>query len=513
LIFERLRQRYGLESVFIDIDAIEFGEDYRERIHQALRGTDYLLVLIGSRWLGPLADGRTRIMERNDPVRLEVEQALDMGLRVVPLLIDHTKMPEPSELPPSMEKLTYLNAADVTSGREFDGQMDRVIRFIDRTFEQTNARAASDGANVPGETANSAPATARGLLRAPFLAIALGALLLTASLAGAWVTFVAMRPAATPAAGGTRAAAGVLPDTGSGPAATGTPIRSSRLAEYALAPGSAPGSIAAGPDGALWFTEYHGDKIGRVSVSGVLSEYPLSAGSMPWGIARGPDGALWFAEFSNKIGRLSVSGALSEYPLAAGSRPVGITNGPDGALWFTETNSNKIGRLSVSGVLSEFPLAAGSRPYGIASGPDGALWFTELYANKIGRLSVTGVLAEHPLPAGGHPAQIVSGPDGALWFTENSGHKIGRISTAGALTEYPLAAGSDARGIAGGADGALWFTDGDNNKIGRLSVTGVLSEYPLMSLDDPDGITNGPDGALWFTEFASDRIGRLHAGG
>ena len=53
LIFERLKRRYGSDSVFMDIDAIEFGEDYRDRLRQALQQTDFLLVLIGPRWLGP----------------------------------------------------------------------------------------------------------------------------------------------------------------------------------------------------------------------------------------------------------------------------------------------------------------------------------------------------------------------------------------------------------------------------------------------------------------------------
>ena len=106
------------------------GEDFRERIDRALRQTNYLLVVIGARWLGPLPGDGTRIMEPNDPVRMELELALQLGIPIIPILLDHTKMPSASELPATLEKLTYLNAAEVTSGRDFDSQVERIIGFL-----------------------------------------------------------------------------------------------------------------------------------------------------------------------------------------------------------------------------------------------------------------------------------------------------------------------------------------------------------------------------------------------
>lgn len=163
LIFERLRAYYGPESVFMDIDSIEFGEDFRERIHHALRQTDYLLVLIGPRWLGPTGD-RNRINEENDPVRMEVERALEIGLRVVPILLDGAPMPTPQLLPQSLGKLPFINAADITTGRDFDSQIERIIRFIDRTFAETEARRAREAeeqlAAIPGNESAKAQASA-----------------------------------------------------------------------------------------------------------------------------------------------------------------------------------------------------------------------------------------------------------------------------------------------------------------------------------------------------------------
>ena len=65
----------------------------------------------------------------------------------------------------------------------------------------------------------------------------------------------------------------------------------------------------AGPDGAVWFTEWTRSTIQRITTTGVVTVYPTPTGSSePWDIVTGPDGALWFAERSaDKIGRLQPS--------------------------------------------------------------------------------------------------------------------------------------------------------------------------------------------------------------
>jgi hypothetical protein len=143
-------------------------------------------------------------------------------------------------------------------------------------------------------------------------------------------------------------------------------------------------AITAGLDGALWFTDNHDNKIGRITTAGTITEFPLpTANSSPAGITAGPDGALWFTE-RGKIGRITMAGAITEFPLpTANSRPETIITGPDGALWFTGIYE-QLRRITTDGVITEFPTTSGG--YGIAVGPDGNLWFTEFFANQIGRL-------------------------------------------------------------------------------------------------------------------------------
>ncbi len=60
----------------------------------------------------------------------------------------------------------------------------------------------------------------------------------------------------------------------------------SNIAEYHVQASDASIiGIAAGPDGAMWFTESDRPGIGRISTSGVITEYRLGAGFTPYGIA------------------------------------------------------------------------------------------------------------------------------------------------------------------------------------------------------------------------------------
>jgi streptogramin lyase len=304
---------------------------------------------------------------------------------------------------------------------------------------------------------------------------------------------------------------------------------------------AAPTTIAAGSDGALWFTDPADTAIWRLDpATGEMTEYThgLPAEASPQDIAAGPDGNLWFtvssstAERAGAIGKIDPStGAIAVYStgLPAGTQPDGIAAGPDGALWFTiqpqgQSAQAAIGRIDpATGAITTH--TAGLRPLSspdaITAAPDGALWFTDpglVTVSSSGQETPTapavgmidpagGAITEYTngLPAGGSPTAITSAPDGALWFTLAfaNGMAIGRIDpTTGAITSYTagLAPGLEPGGIAAAPGGALWFTaeeSGGSAVIGRVEPTsGAITEYGIPS-GSPLGILSGPDGDLW----------------
>ena len=299
---------------------------------------------------------------------------------------------------------------------------------------------------------------------------------------------------------------------------------------------SPPGAsaIARGADGALWFTDRHGNAIGRMSTTGTVTRYNAPSIDEPSGIALGPDGALWFTNQSGgpggtgSIGRVTPSGVVSNYTGPGISDPSGIALGPDGALWFTNQSggpggAGSIGRVAPSGVVSNYTGPGISDPSAITAGPDGALWFVNSgfvssarsTGPSIGRLAVSGAVTTYATGSDPPTGGIAAGPDGTLWFT--SSRSIGRITTAGVLTSYADPNIDGATGITLGPDGAMWFTErsgvtGGTGSIGRITTAGAVTSVTSPAVVAPSGIAAGPDGALWFTN-GDDTIGRLSTAG
>lgn len=321
------------------------------------------------------------------------------------------------------------------------------------------------------------------------------------------------------------------PSNGSTPGTAALSFVCPDVAEYAVPTASGePYGIVAGPDGAMWFTEDGGNKIGRITTGGaVTNEFTVpTSGAEPNGIALGSDNNLWFTEFAEfgtaKIGTVTTGGTFHEYSsgLTSTAYPLGITPGPDGNLWFTEKNAAHVGRITTAGVITEFGGLSGSATGTDWIASDGTnLWFTEIGTNTIGEMNTSGTLLHEyslaSIPNSTSPGAIALGPDGALWFAEYgaAGSSIGRITTAGVISSFSTSSNIP-NYIATGSDGALWFTIYRGQNLGRLTTGGALTYYPIPSgynsgspYSGSAGIARGPDGAVWFAEFSANNIGRL----
>src|SRR5437773_933527 len=82
-----------------------------------------------------------------------------------------------------------------------------------------------------------------------------------------------------------------------------------------------------------------------------------SPGADPGSITAGPDGNLWFTEsLPSMIGAITTSGQVANFDLPRNSEPVGITAGPDGNVWFTEPGTYRVGRITPTGIIRHFPV-------------------------------------------------------------------------------------------------------------------------------------------------------------
>jgi TIR domain-containing protein len=106
-IYDRLAERYGSEEIFLDIDAIPYGHDFRDHIDSVLKQCAVLIVVVGPYWTGARTGGSPRILDQADPVRIEVQTGLARGMPIIPVLIDDAVMPQPSDLPDTLDNSAF----------------------------------------------------------------------------------------------------------------------------------------------------------------------------------------------------------------------------------------------------------------------------------------------------------------------------------------------------------------------------------------------------------------------
>lgn len=133
LLKEHLSGRFPRTQVFMDLDSIEAGLDFEEVIRDALGSCLVMVALIGPKW-ATVADeeGRRRIDDPGDYVRLEIRTGLEHGMRVIPVLADGAKPLRRQQLPPDLRRLARLSALEMSYDRfEYDeGRLTAVIAKV-----------------------------------------------------------------------------------------------------------------------------------------------------------------------------------------------------------------------------------------------------------------------------------------------------------------------------------------------------------------------------------------------
>ena len=156
-LYDRLKDRFGAEHVFLDVESIAPGMEWLKEIkaHGARGGA--FLALIGSDWLTSLTGRRAatataRAAPVDDYVRRELEWALrDWPGVVIPILID-VPMPDAARLPRSIRTLTRQQAAQLR-GASFDRDVADLVERLERIAAGPEPVPAGDDEPEPNEAA------------------------------------------------------------------------------------------------------------------------------------------------------------------------------------------------------------------------------------------------------------------------------------------------------------------------------------------------------------------------
>ena len=127
-----LADRVGAAEVFHDIDSIAPGEDFVSSIQRAIASADVVLAVIGPDW-ATVSDsqGRQRLSDPGDVVRMEIATALHTGKPVIPVLVGGASMPDGGVLPSDLAPLARRNAIEVRA-ESWDDDTAKLVRSLGR---------------------------------------------------------------------------------------------------------------------------------------------------------------------------------------------------------------------------------------------------------------------------------------------------------------------------------------------------------------------------------------------
>ena len=114
-LYMRLEQEFGGQNLFMDVEGnIKPGDDFVKVLSDQIALCDVLLAIIGESWTAALdEEGKRRLEKEGDFVRIEIASALQLGKRVIPVLVNEAEIPHVGRLAIIPEAARARNAVAI----------------------------------------------------------------------------------------------------------------------------------------------------------------------------------------------------------------------------------------------------------------------------------------------------------------------------------------------------------------------------------------------------------------
>ena len=138
-LYDHISTQFPQRQIFMDVDNLGPGVDFVDAIETSVGSCEVFIAVIGKRSLiSSDEEGKRRLDNPDDFVRVEIAAALKRNILVIPVLVDGASMPRSTELPEELKLIARRNALAVSPDR-FRFDSDRLTNAIKRVFEKAEA--------------------------------------------------------------------------------------------------------------------------------------------------------------------------------------------------------------------------------------------------------------------------------------------------------------------------------------------------------------------------------------
>ncbi|RZS89652.1 hypothetical protein EV189_1423 [Motilibacter rhizosphaerae] len=289
--------------------------------------------------------------------------------------------------------------------------------------------------------------------------------------------------------------------------------------------------IVSGPDGALYWTEPFGYRIGRITTAGEVSELEVPddgqvAGSGPDELVASGDSVWFVKDFGVDVWRY-VPGQGGGHRAYVNEQVASLAPAADGGVWATSLGGSDVDHVGPGGSFADYS-ADYLLPAPLALAPDGTVWYAD-GGHYLKHIDGTGHQVNVPIvnPRGDDVVSMAYDGQQRLWFllfdpgatfTPAHGGEIGYVDAQGVphvtdLMTLGLPADTLPRELRLGPDGRLYFLLdlAGGTTLARIEADGSLTGVSAATFNGyrPSDFTFGSDHNLWFVDRGANSVGRI----
>ena len=146
-IYDTLCKDYGETTIFLDINTMDLGLPFRQELSRIVSSCAVLVAVVGKDWLAiDRSTGRSRLMDRYDPIRLELLTAIENSVPIILVFTEDAPSLDANNIPDCLHFILNAEKIILEAGEDIDVFLETVSSQCQQYLDDSNG---SPGLQLP----------------------------------------------------------------------------------------------------------------------------------------------------------------------------------------------------------------------------------------------------------------------------------------------------------------------------------------------------------------------------